>query len=105
MAAAARDVDLHNHVVSSHKAASEQSLIQNADLIVFGRFDSADRQVATNRHISGGTLVNFVQTFHNRLILKGSAGALIRVLSTGIEPLPDADDPNNAVYPGPMAEG
>lgn len=37
--------------------------------------------------------------------VKGTASRLLTVVSTGVEPLPDASSPLNLQYPGPLAEG
>jgi len=92
-------------IVKSEPVASEAALIGQADRIAYGWFDSADQELQTGREVQGGKLVNFTQTFHVQRSLKGESSRLIRVLSTGIEPLPDAKNPLNSVYPGPMVEG
>jgi len=92
-------------IVKSEPVGSEAALIAGADRIVYGWFDSADRELQTGREVQGGKLVNFTQTFHVERPLKGASPRLIRVLSTGIEPLPDPKNPLNGAYPGPMVEG
>ena len=37
--------------------------------------------------------------------LKGRAPAIIRLVTSGVDPLPDPSDPLNRIYPGPLAEG
>lgn len=97
--------DLAKIMVNTAPKSSVQALADSADVIVYGRFDSADRELPTGRTVKSGKLVNFVQTMHAIRYFKGGSRQLIRVLSTGIEPLPDADDPLNREYPGPMIEG
>lgn len=96
---------LQKTIVKSQPVATEAKLIEKADFIVYGWFDSPDRELPTGQNIGSGKLVNYVQTFHVVQSMKGRSPQLIRVLSTGIEPMPDADDPSNAIYPGPMIEG
>jgi hypothetical protein len=100
-----QDVNLRKIIVKSEPMSSESALIGGADRIVYGWFDSADRELDTGQKVKSGKLVNFTQTFHVERSLKGQSSRLIRVLSTGIEPLPAAKDPLNSVYPGPLAEG
>ncbi|PYI54804.1 hypothetical protein [Paenibacillus flagellatus] len=92
-------------VIEPNRVASVQSLERAADEIVFGRFDSADREQETGRKVRGGRLVNFVQTLHVKTTLKGKPERLLRVVTTGIEPLPDVTHPLNSTYPGPLFEG
>lgn len=99
------DSDLSKITVDTAPADSLQALVRGADAIVYGWFDSADRELPTGKAVSSGKLVNFVQTFHCEHYYKGESERLVRVLSTGIEPLPDAMDPLNRTYPGPMIEG
>jgi len=102
---AGTDVAPDTAIVRSEPVANETALIGQADRIAYGWFDSANREIQTGQRVKSGKLVNFTQTFHVERSLKGESPRLIRVLSTGIEPLPEADDPLNGVYPGPMIEG
>jgi len=86
-------------------AKTWQDLVKNSELIVVARTDSASQSVATGRAVHGGKLVNYVQTLHFKQVLKGSGNRLARLVSTGVEPLPDASSPLNQTYPGPLAEG
>ncbi len=99
------DVNLRKIIVNSEPVSSESALIGDADRIAYGWFDSADQELDTGQTAGSGKLVNFTQTFHVMRPLKGQSSQLIRVLSTGVEPLPDAKDPINNTYPGPLAEG
>lgn len=102
---AAADIDLAQIIVSSEPYGSEAALAAGADCVVYGWFDSADRELPTGRRVGQKELVNYVQTFHVQTRIKGEPRRLLRVLATGAEPLPDADDPLNHAYPGPLAEG
>lgn len=102
---AAADVDLSKVIVSTQPTPDVTALARSADVIVYGWFDSADEQLPTGQSVTSGKLVNFLQTLHTERAFKGGSQTLYRVLSTGIEPLPDADDPLNQRYPGPMIEG
>lgn len=104
-ASAHADIDLSKLVISSAPVANSQQLSSSSALVAYGWFDSADQEVHTSKKVSGKQIVNFVQTFHVKESLKGQSDQLIRVVSTGVEPLPDADDPLNKTHPGPLAEG
>ncbi|MCR2804024.1 hypothetical protein [Paenibacillus soyae] len=107
-AAATLDVDLSTIIIKSETAASEKALIEEADVIVYGWFDSADQETPTGRAVPGAQgrmFVNFQQTFHVEKRLKGEPKQLLRVLSTGVEPMADGGDPLNHAYTGPLIEG
>jgi hypothetical protein len=97
--------DLSKIIVSTQPTKNEKELVQKSSLIVYGWFDSAEEEYPTNKKVDNGELVNFVQTLHVKRTYKGSPPQLVRVVSTGIEPLPDPSNPLNKTYPGPMAEG
>lgn len=101
----AQYVDIAKLRVDSTPVASESALVKNAVIIAYGRFDSVSQIVPTGTSVSSGELINYVQSFHVKKLIKGQAGEMIKFLSTGIEPLPQPKDPLNKVYPGPMAEG
>lgn len=86
-------------------AQTWRALVKQSELIVVGWIDSADQSVPTGRSIREGKLVNYVQTVHVKQALKGSSQRLLRLVSTGVEPLPDASSPLNRTFPGPLAEG
>ncbi|MED0674364.1 MULTISPECIES: hypothetical protein [Aneurinibacillus] len=92
-------------IINSQPTTNVKELINSSTIIAFGKFDAANQKQPTGKRVEGGELVNFVQSFHVKKFLKGTGPRSIRVLSTGIEPLPDPSHPLNKVYPGPMAEG
>jgi hypothetical protein len=96
---------LSKRAVNSDSVRSQQQLIRQADLIVYGRYDTAQQIIRTSRKVSGGRLANYIQPLHVHKLMKGDAGRIIRILSTGVEPLPDPGNSLNRTYPGPMAEG
>jgi hypothetical protein len=91
--------------VDTTPTQNERELIERADLIVLGWIDSAHQRYPTGLRVPSGSLFNFVQTIHVKQAMKGKPTHLLHLLTTGIEPLPDADDPLNLRYPGPLAEG
>jgi hypothetical protein len=97
--------DLSNLIVSTQPTKNVKELVQNSSFIIYGWFDSADEEHQTKKKVDNGELVNFVQTLQVKRSIKGRPPQFIRVISTGIEPLPDPSDPMNKIYPGPMAEG
>jgi len=80
-------------------------LVQAGDLIVSGRTDSQYQSAPTGVSLRQGKVLNYVQSFRVQRTWKGSAPQVIQLLTTGIEPLPDARDPLNLTYPGPLSEG
>jgi hypothetical protein len=101
----AQNVDIAKLRVDSTPVASVRALVKDAVIIAYGWFDSASQIVPTGTVVASGELTNYVQSFHVKKLMKGQAGKMIKVLSTGIEPLPQPKDPLNKVYPGPTAEG
>ncbi|MBY6270108.1 hypothetical protein [Parageobacillus thermoglucosidasius] len=101
----AQHVAIPKQVVNIKRAANLKDLVSSSTLIAYGWFDTSFQKQPLNKSVQGGQLVNFVQNFHVDKYVKGTGGKIITVLSTGIEPLPDPLNPNNKVYPGPMAEG
>ncbi|MGE7274239.1 hypothetical protein ACQKK5_22605 [Brevibacillus panacihumi] len=82
-----------------------RDLVQTCDLIVSGRTDSHFQSAPTGVSLGHGKVHNYVQSFRVQRTWKGSAPQVIKLLTTGIEPLPDARDPLNLTYPGPLSEG
>jgi hypothetical protein len=82
-----------------------KQLTQTSTLVVYGRFDTVHDSKTLRKRVDGHKLVNYEQNFHVLKYIKGAGPLVIEVLSTGIEPMLDADSPWNEVYPGPMSEG
>lgn len=80
-------------------------LVKKSDLIVIAWVDSAHREHPTGRTIPQGKIVNYTQNLQVKTAIKGSSSRLLTVISTGVEPLPDASSPLNLQYPGPLPEG
>lgn len=81
-ASAVMDVNGSTFIIRSEPYDDEADLGRGADSVVYGWMDSADRER-----------------------LRGDAKQLMRVAATGVEPLPDADNPIDRLYPGPLVEG
>lgn len=96
---------LPNASVESPKRPNLDELVRTSDIVVFGRFDTSHQSKTLRRRVEAGTLVNYNQNFHVFKYIKGFGPKVLSVVSTGIEPMPDPDNPWNEVYPGPMAEG
>ncbi|MEJ8547929.1 hypothetical protein [Brevibacillus borstelensis] len=82
-----------------------KELTLRCDLIVVGLTDERHQRFPTTKRVPSGRLVNYVQTVQIERVIKGSAPSRVQLLSTGVEPLPDASDPANLSYPGPLGEG
>lgn len=97
--------DLARLRVDTTPVKNARELVQTVDLIVSGRTDSHFQSAATGVSLRHGKVHNYVQSFRVQRTWKGSAPQFIKLLTTGIEPLPDARDPLNLTYPGPLSEG
>lgn len=97
--------DIGRVQVDSSSFSSLAELVKKCDLIVIGRVDSTHRAYPTGRTLPQGKIVNYTQRLQVKKAVKGTASRLLTVVSTGVEPLPDASSPLNLQYPGPLAEG
>jgi hypothetical protein len=86
-------------------AASEKSLVQSADLIVEGKLEAGEQRYPTGRDISGRRIVHYIQQIRVQAVWKGAAASPVKLLTSGVEPLPDADNPLNKTYTGPLESG
>ncbi|WP_166241520.1 hypothetical protein [Paenibacillus turpanensis] len=97
---------LGEQLIQPETYASANQLNQAADLVVLGQFTEEMETYPTSRTTPSGRLVNFVQTFQVKRVFKGSpAASTLRVMTTGVEPLPPAADTINIEYPGPLEPG
>ncbi|MDF2925015.1 MAG: hypothetical protein K0R57_3929 [Paenibacillaceae bacterium] len=85
--------------------ASDRQLVSQSDIIVLGQIPEASSSYPTGRREGGRTVVHYVQQIKVSQTWKGSARAGVRLLTSGVEPLPDAADPLNKRYTGPLAGG
>ncbi len=86
-------------------AVSEKALAQSADLIVEGHLEDGQENYPTGQEISGRRIVHYVQRIRVHAVWKGSAASPVKLLTSGVEPLPDAADPLNKTYTGPLEAG
>ncbi|WP_312116434.1 hypothetical protein [Brevibacillus reuszeri] len=91
--------------VDATTVGSWQELAKRSELIVIAWADSAHHSYPTRHTVDDAKLVNYTQTLQIKKALKGSPPRLLNVVSTGVEPLPDASSPLNIKYPGPLGEG
>lgn len=87
---AAERADISGLRVDTTPTKSERELIARCDLIVVGWSDSTNKEYPTAVSVPNGRVVNFVQSIQVKKALKGSPPNLVQLLTTGIEPLPDA---------------
>lgn len=102
---ASAEPDLSTFQVDRTPAKNVSDLIKRCDLIAYGWIDSAYQSVPTRKVVRQGKVVNYVQKFQIKRLFKGTSTRSVKLLSTGVEPLPDAEDPINKTYPGPLGEG
>lgn len=91
--------------VPTQTVPSEQALVHSADLIVEGRLEDGQNAYPTGGQISGRKIVHYLQTIRVNKVWKGSAAAQAELLTSGVEPLPDAADPLNKTFTGPLESG
>ncbi|MFS0555995.1 hypothetical protein [Brevibacillus sp. 179-C9.3 HS] len=97
--------DMGRVQVDASTFPSLAELVKKCDLIVIAWVDSAHQAYPTGRTIPQGKIVNYTQSLQVKTTIKGTSSRLLTVVSTGVEPLPDASSPLNLQYPGPLSEG
>ncbi|WP_411501595.1 hypothetical protein [Brevibacillus centrosporus] len=97
--------DIGSLLINPATSRTWQELVNQSELIVVAWADTSNQSASTGRSLREGKLVNYAQTLHIKQILKGSSARMLKLVSTGVEPLPDASSPLNRTYPGPLAEG
>ncbi|MET3289399.1 UNVERIFIED_CONTAM: hypothetical protein ABID98_001969 [Brevibacillus sp. OAP136] len=103
--ALAQRPDIAKLELDTTQAANARQLAQKSTLIVSAWANSSFHSFPTGKKIGTYQIVNYIQTLQVNDVIKGASPRLIRLVSVGIEPLPDAKDPLNEKYPGPLAEG
>ncbi len=103
--ATAKKKDYTSIQVDKTVVQNAQQLVKRSHLVVYGWSDTAYDEYPTPIKEGNGRIVNFVQKYHVKQVLKGKAPILVNLLSEGVEPLPDKSSPLNNRYPGPLAEG
>lgn len=98
------ETDISTVQVDSAPTKSAAELVKQSGLIVFGQIEGMEAH-PTSRRVVDGTLVNYVQTILVQKTLKGASQRTLKLLITGVEPLPKPSNPLNLIYPGPLAEG
>jgi hypothetical protein len=92
--------------VNTAPAGSDQALVTSSDLIVRGRLDESSSSYPTGRSEGTRKVLHYVQQLRVEETWKGAAPqSVISLLTSGVEPLPDASDPLNKTYTGPLAGG
>lgn len=91
--------------IDSTPAANAKQLADRSTLIVEVHADRSFRSYPTANRIAARRIVNYVQNMRVKQVFKGSPSQRIRLLTRGLEPLPDASDILNDRYTGPLAEG
>lgn len=92
------------NILSYHNYGSLKQLVQHSDMIGYGEIGDVLHRYPTSIAVNHGKLVNTIQPFQMNQVIKGDQNTA-NVMITGVEPLPDADDPLNQIYPGPLASG
>ncbi|MCZ8521753.1 MULTISPECIES: hypothetical protein [Paenibacillus] len=94
-------------VVPKETAATADELAAKADLIVYGSLAEEAKPYPTGRKVDGRLLINYVQKFKVKRILRGTvdANGTLAILTDGFDPLPLPQDPLNLTYTGPLVQG
>ncbi|MGU3471054.1 hypothetical protein ACLBWT_07875 [Paenibacillus sp. D51F] len=104
--AAAAPFRLDKDIVDDTTVVSASQLAKQADSIAVGRFSDSAQMILTDRTAPQGRLVNFVQPFTVERMLKGPSSSSVRIITTGIEPLPPPSQTEaNEKFPGAWASG
>ncbi len=101
----AEPVNLSKVKVQTTLTHSAEQLVYGSDLIVFGWLDSPDQEQDTGSSVSSGKVKNYAQTLHVQTVMKGQTDAVVKLVTSGIDPLPNPSDPLNQTYTGPFSEG
>ncbi|GGH78802.1 hypothetical protein JOD43_001586 [Pullulanibacillus pueri] len=94
--------DPKHDVIASHSLTNLHQLIASSDLIAYGSFGEVHQTFKTPHHIQQGALVNFTQAFHVLRPFKGQGIQNVYLFGTEIDPQPQAHDPINLIYTGPL---
>jgi hypothetical protein len=90
----------------SDLVTDEQELVQRSDLIVYGSPVGEVSAEPTEQEIPQGQLIVYTQMIAAQKVLYADVedhAPNIALRRIGVEPLPDAADPINLIYPGPLA--
>lgn len=91
--------------VDDTPAANLADLLRRSQIVATGWTDNTVQAFPTGRSVRAGRIVNFTQWLHVQKIIKGPSSTRLRLLSTGVEPLPERFSPLNQKYPGPLGAG
>lgn len=103
--ALAQRTDIAKLRLDTSLAANARQLAQKSTLIVSAWANSSFKSFPTTQRVGTYKVVHYIQTLQVNEVLKGSSPRLVRLITRGVEPLPDARNPLNNQYPGPLAEG
>ncbi|GGL48096.1 hypothetical protein [Sporolactobacillus putidus] len=93
-------------IIVTERNPDFRSLVATSDLIVYAHLDVRINKWETGRTLPPNRrLVNSRQEIHILNTYRGTAPSPAYLLTTGVEPLPRPDDPMNALYTGPLADG
>lgn len=102
----AHALDPRHDPINFKAAQSITSLVHKSDVIAFGTMDeSTIHAYPLGIKADNGRLVNYTQFVTLKRIWKGQTPTKLIVLTTGVNPLPEAKSPLNLKYPGALADG
>lgn len=91
--------------VNREAVSSEQNLVLQSDLIVQGRLEESSQAYPTGATVEERKILHYVQQLRVEETWKGTGLASVNLLTSGVDPLPDADNPLNKSYTGPLTAG
>ncbi|GAY76060.1 hypothetical protein NBRC111894_1614 [Sporolactobacillus inulinus] len=95
-----------NELIKTVQPENSQQMVQQSDLIVYAHLNQSIKRWNTGKRLpSGAHFVNAEQLLQIHEVLKGSVQEPVKLLTTGIDPLPQPSDPLNNLYTGPLADG
>lgn len=101
----AHALDPRHDPINFKAAQSVTSLVHQSDVIALGTLDVPIHAYPLGIKADTGGLVNYMQFATLKRIWKGQPPAKLIVLTTGVNPLPEAKSPLNLKYPGALSEG
>lgn len=97
--------DLRYFLIQRQSIKDSRTLIKSSPLVLLGQFKNAKQTIKTNYVVGNGRIYNYLQAFTVDKVYKGPQAPQVNVLTSGVVPLPEPEDPLNVLYTGSIAEG
>lgn len=104
--AAFHPIDISRVPITIRQIPNETELVRSSDLIVEVELVADPSSRPTGRTVGGRAILHYAQAARVRNVLKGPQGQSdVQLVTSGLDPVPEAQDPLNRQYTGPLAEG